>query len=275
MKYPYIGKGTESGSIVLFYEQGQGVTLDSKSWPSGKLQHSNFNEDLFTNITREYLANTYGEVKSKEHSEFIVKLAEENKIELGIDGYSEKRNYFYFTEDEDLLYLVFSSFSPSSKHTSITIPLPPKEPEEDSMKQPERKLLASILTLEQLGYTYHGGELWKPPIAEAVKEHEPKEWPQVGEEVSFPSGKGILVVDKPDINGIIIVKSTDEYSIDEYKKVSLNALKKPLTPEEELREKLKDELSSYISRHDPYDTLIDLTYAILNGEIEGLSYKPE
>lgn len=54
MKHPYIGKGTESGSIVLFYEQGQGVTLDSKSWASGKLQHSNFNEDLFTNITREY-----------------------------------------------------------------------------------------------------------------------------------------------------------------------------------------------------------------------------
>ena len=51
--------------------------------------------------------------------------------------------------------------------------------------------------------------------------------------------------------------------------------KQDLTSNEELREKLKDKLGTYISWHDRYDTLIDLTDAILNGEIEGLSYKPE
>jgi len=136
MKYPYIGKGLNSGSIVLFYEQNKGVTLESKTWASENLQHSNcINEDLFTNITRECLENTYGKVESKEHADFLIKLAEKNKIELGIGGYSERKNYFYFTEDEGLLYLVFASFSPSNKHTSITIPLPPVEPKPKSWPQ--------------------------------------------------------------------------------------------------------------------------------------------
>lgn len=233
MKYPYIGKGLNSGSIVLFYEQNKGVTLESKTWASENLQHSNcINEDLFTNITRECLENTYGKVESKEHADFLIKLAEKNKIKLGIGGYSERKNYFYFTEDEGLLYLVFASFSPSNKHTSITIPLPPK------------------------------GEDMK---SENVK----SEWPQVGDVVKGPKDE------------LLQVRGIDEahiWCLDtelEYWTYHVSLLKKPPTPEEELREKLKEELSLYISLHDPHDTKIDLTDAILNGEIEGLSYKPE
>ena len=76
-----------------------------------------------------------------------------------------------------------------------------------------------------------------PPMSKENPDTE--EWPRLGDEVSFPSGEGILVVDKPDKNGIIIVKSTDEDSIDEYKKVSFNAIKKPLTPEEKLKNEIE------------------------------------
>ena len=98
-----------------------------------------------------------------------------------------------------------------------------------------------------------------PPMSKENPETE--EWPQVGDEVSFPSGKGVLVVDKPDKNGIIIVKSTDEDSIDEYKKVSLNALKKPLTGEEELRDELINTTIKVMS-DDSYDLTHNAYYLI-------------
>ena len=105
-------------------------------------------------------------------------------------------------------------------------------------------------------------EIQLPMSPEASEENpETKEWPQVGDEVSFPSGKGILVVDKPDKNGIIIVKSTDEDSIDEYKKVSLNALKKPLTPEEKLRDELINTTIKVMS-DDSYDLTHNAYYLI-------------
>ena len=97
-----------------------------------------------------------------------------------------------------------------------------------------------------------------------------KEWPAVGDEVSFPSGKGVLVVDKPDINGVIIVKSTDSDSIDEYKKVSFDAIKKPPTPED----KLESELRVFIDVN-AWGFCRYLAKAIISGEIEGLEYKPQ
>ena len=105
------------------------------------------------------------------------------------------------------------------------------------------------------------------------KEPEPKDWPQVGDEVLTASGQAasIVAIDC----GEAWVKYEKSSIGSGYGSVAIAALIEPPTQEEKLREKLKDELSSYISRHDPYDTLIDLTDGILNGEIDGLSYKPE
>ena len=65
------------------------------------------------------------------------------------------------------------------------------------------------------------------------------EWPQVGDEVEFPSGKGVIIVSKPDEQGIVIVESLDEVFGGVYKRVSITAIKKPKTPEEELRDDIE------------------------------------
>lgn len=123
-KYPYIGKGKESGSIVLFYGESEGVTLESKSWASSDLQHSNcINESVFENITREYLTNTYGKVDSKELADFIVELAEGHGFTLNED---------YKTGDFFFLYngrygFASKEFCEYGGAKLITIPLPPKD----------------------------------------------------------------------------------------------------------------------------------------------------
>lgn len=212
MTYPYIGKGKGSGSIVLFYEQNKGVTLESKSWSSENLQYSNgINEDLFKNITADYLRNTKVKIESEEHEIFIKKIV----YDAGLMSWVSDGYVFIFDIDMETVSRV------------ITLPLPPKE----------------------------SGE-----------------WPQLGGEVSFPSGKGILVVDKPDTNGVVIVRSTDADSIGEYKKVSLGALKKPPKPEEDLRDKL---IKAMDNSNTAFQYADYLSKAIIKGEIKGLSYKPE
>ena len=34
----------------------------------------------------------------------------------------------------------------------------------NDLKQPDAIFYAAALTLASLGYTYHGGEQWKPPV---------------------------------------------------------------------------------------------------------------
>ena len=41
------------------------------------------------------------------------------------------------------------------------------------------------------------------------------------------------------------------------------------------KQELQDEIGSYISWRDPYDAIVDLTEAIINGEIEGVTYEPK
>ena len=194
IEHPYIGKHGYCGSIVLFTDWLTGYLLYNNGTSDKEVleYHDGWAEEDFTNITKEYLENKCVKIESPEHSEFVQKLA----FKAGYSWYGGNTNLQY-TDKE---YLHFW------KEGDICY--------EDS--------------------THKMWELTQLPMPpEAIKENpETEEWPQVGDEVSFPSGKGILVVDKPDKNGIIIVKSTDVDSIDEYKKVSLNALKKPLTPEE-------------------------------------------
>lgn len=98
-----------------------------------------------------------------------------------------------------------------------------------------------------------------------------KEWPCVGDEVSFPSGKGILMLNQ-DSSGVVIVKSTEEESLGEYKRVALNRLRKPKTPEEELRDELICEMDD---SNTAYQYAGYLAEAIIKGEIKSLEYKPQ
>ena len=155
------------------------------------------------NITREYLANTYGEVKNGEHADFIVKLAESAGFELHSDGVSMSSiKSFVIYGDEKLIGIYtmkVGHLSTDESYKEITIPLPPKEPE-------------------------------------------PKEWPQVGEDVSFPSGFGVVAIAKPDSSGVIIIESKNADSKGEYKRVALSAITKP-THEETLRNELQNTLA--------------------------------
>lgn len=247
MKHPYIGKGLNSGSIVLFYEQNKGVTLESKTWESENLQHSNcINEDLFKNITREYLANTYGEVKSEEHAEFIVKLAEVAGFEVGV--YCQVDKWFCFSENLLFFYPTESRAS-DAEEKLITIPLPPKEsklPEANSgtpmpeVKEPKGVSMNDIQvnvknntdSLVQIKKSDDESSIFIY-VNDPPKEPEHKEWPQVGDEVLH---NGLKYITKG-VDGFMVwveSKWTGQYST-----FNVTQLKKPPTPEEELAKELE------------------------------------
>ena len=261
MEYPYIGKSPQ-GDRYLVVREELIYNLISKSW---LLEAGGFAE--LENITREYLANTYGEVESKEHAELIIKLAKSAGFEVSI--YSESKSYFAFV-DGALLFIDVPIYDKHNRKL-ITIPLPPKEHEEDSTKQLERKLSAAMSTLEQLGYTYHGGELWKPPIAEAIKEPEPKEWPQVGDEVLTTSKQPavILAINSSEAWVRYSKRNPEENALHSYNTVAIATLSKPLTPEEELESQIKSMIE--FTNYNP----TAIAQYIINGEIKGLSYKPK
>lgn len=124
MKYPYIGKGTESGSLALIYGKDSAIVMDSKTWAAKDSEDTEVDESYFKNITAEYLANTYGEVKSKEHAEFIVKLAKVNNFRLCNPEKTDKK---WFCFDDNELYF-FDDVEDASDldEKQVTIPLPPE-----------------------------------------------------------------------------------------------------------------------------------------------------
>lgn len=122
-KYPYIGRGSESGLMVIFYSKGSGITLDSNSWASKNMEHHRgIDESYFTNITPEFLANKYGEVVSLEHASFIIELARRAGFFIASD-YSDSIKFFC-TSNESLVFCGAEQYAKRERE-QITIPLPP------------------------------------------------------------------------------------------------------------------------------------------------------
>lgn len=196
MKYPYIGKGIESGSIVLIYGKDSAIVMDSKTWAAKDSEDTEVDESYFKNITAEYLANTYGEVKSKEHAEFIVRLAEVNGFDIGI-----KSNIPSVFEFSGMLLNVYandiSSFAHNVESKLITIPLPPE--------------------CEEKIYRYEGMEQ-KPKHFDCVCTKcggrccigNCDGWPKVGDEVQTNFGKGVVEL-PPDVKGCFVVQVNGGY----------------------------------------------------------------
>jgi len=233
MGYPYIGKGLESGSIVLFYEQNTGVTLNSKTWASKSFEYSNcINEDSFENITSEYLSNTYGKIESKEHARLIAKLAEGAGIKFaGVDVSAENIKSFIFYSDGTFCF--YKKDADELVHVrereQVTIPLPPKEFIGASINSSE----PVAKTFETLGYTSEGGVYFKSKIKE-------REWPVVGDKVLTASEQKGQVIAIDSEEAWIKYENT---SIGKgYASVSIATLSKPKTPEEELR----DDIAVYL-----------------------------
>lgn len=214
MKYPYIGQCKENLLTVLFYQRNSGTTLscgNSDIAEVGKFE-TGFSEREFKNITLEYLANTYGKIESKEHAEFIVKLAENAGFNVGsyflpdLFCFSEYNLFFYESE----------LIANAANGKQICIPSPPKEPEI-------------------------------------------KEWPQVGAEVLVGGGNPAKVIGL--YGAVAWIKYTNsDYA---YDTVRVDAMYKPKTPEEELRDELMDATINSMS-DDSYDLTHNAYYLISN-----------
>lgn len=244
MKYPAIYESEDGSNYLHASELVFSHLVGGKAYEwrviDSTEEHSNDK-----NITREYLANTYGEVVSPEHAEFIVKLAEVNEIQA-VNPWREGLLFcFYYNSDGDLILAFYPEKSAKSDgEKQITIPLPPESnvntPEEDfEMKQIEKNNGDNLM---------FGGD------------NKCKEWPCVGDEVEakHPSGQTL--------KGELLAK-TKEYAIiqqlghEQHLHLSAWKFSKPKTPEQELRELLS--LLWKENNHD-FDMFLDVVTCHVN-----------
>lgn len=241
--YPYIGrlKDKENG-VVLFCDKDEGAQLNSsgKGWHDEDVYKytDDWDERKFKNITAEYLANTYGEVKSKEHAEFIVKLAEVNNVTVSGCANTENAKWFSFRIDKGIVKLTLLSLYKSlildDGRKQITIPLPPKE---FLMEFEERE-----------------GEVSKDD-----------EWPKVGGEVEAKHDSGQVLKGE-------LLAITNEYAIiqqvgrEQHLHRSAWVLSKPKTPEQELREFLH---LLWRENNEDFDDFADIAVLHLTKKGEG------
>lgn len=210
MKYPAIVKGIGGDSFLCANEIDY-YDFHLEYW--GKWDNVNG----LKNITAEYLANTYGEVKSKEHAEFIVKLCEN----AGIDVFPQLLDANYFVIKGKLSFHNCERIT-SSELKQITIPLPPK--------------------CEEKTYRYEGvGH--KPKHFDCICTKcggrccigNCDEWPKVGSKVTWGTkavNGEVKAIDND--NDFAWVKN--DYG--NYVTVYVGHLEKPKTPEQELQEDL-------------------------------------
>lgn len=171
------------------------------------------------NITHEYLANTYGEVVSPEHAEFIIELCKVGDIDF-VASKKGISKFKYFRINES--YLGFYTEPRNAKSQGpkkITIPLPPKQiqtatPEEEFEMKQIMKNAGDNLVL-------------------GCEDSKCDEWPCVGSIVTW-GNKSVKGEIKALSDGLAWIKN--EYS--NYCSEYVSSLLKPKTPEEELRDEL-------------------------------------
>lgn len=311
-KFPYIAESSQSKVPWLIYSESLAICLGHESHSYKEINKYDLVEFFSKNITAEYLANTKVKVESEERESFIFDLIDDTDLVCEVSG-SYAFIYEHFLEDLE---------------REITIPLPPKEAtmskvqinvnnNTDSIVQvtksddesnifihvndlpkdgggnmkPTGIVAAAMRTLIDLKYTYHGGEMWKPPLGNAIEKS--KEWPQVGEVVIYETDDKPMSHEDCNLGEHCIVdtwKSGDELSViaivskhgksmpvvqnkrtQEVSTILIELIKKPPTPEEELTQALKN----YASSHGHICEWKYIARSIINGEIEGLEYKPQ
>ena len=242
IKYPYIGKSIYSDNLVLFNKKGCGALIDSTN-----SEYKGFvdwlNESTVVDLTKETLQNTYGEVLSPEHAEFIIELCEVNGIEV-FNGFDIGITNFAIVKNE----VIFTYGKPSvSEHDKkITIPLPPKpEASAGELTTEEETELKSLCMVSALNNEIENQ----------------KTWPQVGDKVTVFGRQGVLVL-PADANGMYVVESNGRYFIPK-----LSDMTKPKSKQDLLIE----ELQSKLVNNNAVDNYI-LACDIINGDIDGLSY---
>jgi len=199
MKYPYIGKSRVSNTTILFTSRSKGVCLNVDN----AQYHNSWDESVFKNITREYLASAKVKIESEEHSHLIQELAFKHGY-VWIDGLSKniELSSGYIVFDKESMTIIHTVNASYSAYKKITLPLPPKG-------------------------------------------RESKEWPVVGDEVLTASEqKGqVIAID----SGEAWIKYENTSIGKGYASVSVATLSKPKTPEEELRDELKEIIDAAMS----------------------------
>lgn len=174
-------------------------------------------ESCDSNVTNQFLSNTWGVVESKEHAEFIVELAKN----CGIRLYSTQNEKKYFCCDGKYLWFTgFEHYALNKNRKQITIPLPPKA------------------DINEAGHNL------------VFASSECKEWPCVGDNVALRykfDSKQVMHTGKllylSDSNIIIEKTGNADYHCHRCDWV----IEKPKTPEEALRDDLINRISSYLA----------------------------
>lgn len=219
--YPSFYRGTD-GYDYLYLDAVNYYDFANTEWSKADriaiLDHEN---DI--NVTNEYLANTYGEVDSPEHAEFIIELVKNADLKVYIDSPEINRAFFTFNENSMLFFYDSKEDVHKDRRKKITIPLPPKQtqtatPEEEFEMEQIMKNAGDNLIL-------------------GCEDSKCDEWPYLGSKVQTSDGAGIVEL-LPDTKGYCVV------SVDgEYYQYQIYELEKPKTPEEELR----DDLIEYLN----------------------------
>lgn len=269
--YPAIYK-SEDGNLYLYENRANCYSFGYKNWIGS-------NDNIFDthesdkNITREYLANTYGKVGSKERADFIVKLAENHNVDI-CNTYNSECKYFNFYIEGGKLILAFFeklASATSEGEKQITIPMPPKcddvkpiltaEITHDSIKvkdsegnevKPSYKSKSSVTDADAtiaitdatptLNDCTVDSDFYPPPLNNGGNllfggEDKCKEWPCVGDEVA---NKGIKWKVAAEYKHMVMLVTDDDCGFALARK---NDLQKPKTPEEELRDEIASDLN--------------------------------
>jgi hypothetical protein len=122
-QHPYIGQ--QYSAIILFYAEDKGLVVDDVL---GLDENIKIGEKIVinngTDITHEYLSNTWGVVESKEHAEFIIELAELHGFACG--EYDADIDACFYTSNDALDFTTSFDVASNGGESRITIPLPPK-----------------------------------------------------------------------------------------------------------------------------------------------------
>lgn len=141
MKYPYIGIN-KAGTRTLFFSRVNQVVLSAGGGSSLLVGH-NYNSiipEFYENITHEYLQNTYGEVQSPEHAEFIIELAELHGFSVwgrGHVGNVLLSHFIIYKGELQLHSHDCAQVVKSCNLKKITIPLPPKVDKQELNEWPQ------------------------------------------------------------------------------------------------------------------------------------------
>lgn len=259
-KYPYIGKGL-LGSVVLFTDNSFGVAIkhENKKWEG--VCRGGWNESIFTDITREYLQNTWGAVESKEHADYIIELAELHgfKVWRPSDGLARVTHFVIYGGEIKMHSHNCASAISNMELKKVMIPLMPQS-KVDDMFEKESELHKSIADNLELEPNSKQIAAISPP---KVKE---EYWPNVGgEAVSIYSDK---------VCGEIMAIGIDNicFKLDSGNLVVMNIgeVKKPKSKQDILTEELQAKLCN-----NNYVDNFTLASDIINGMIPGLSYNSD